>query len=645
MLQAPNLLDMFANNRKDALAKEKAAQSKLSADAKNRSAGQRGGSDLLPLDNAGVAGKAGKAGNGKAPSFQAKIKESRANLAAKVQNRMPQDKTPETKPVKAESKPNAARAEARQDNRADHADKADKAERNNRANQANHGKSQSRAMREPGENADEAKPVLDKDGVQADGNASLDNARIKPMNDNRDLDEASEEDQAAADQALKQGLEDAGIFASEEQLRDPNVLADILQMIQNLMAQPAAETEPVQAEIMPGSDGVEAAALAGEVEGEGEGEVDTGSGASAMTVDATDAEPAPEAPASLDPKQPQAQSAQLDRTVSQKEVAALIMDRMAKLAGDASAQQTSMVRPETTPVTTPAGWQGVKVRPQTESIMTDPLPMADLDRLRVMQASALQAAASGRESEKPSFELPGDSGTAETAPESGIAQVTAGDRDSATAEEDDAKADLFGRNGDTARNAETSARKEGPLVAKDGATGPQFHATLDQARSVEHRPGVERAWQPRPAAEAGVMDQIAKKMTGLGRKDGDEISIQLSPEHLGKVRVALEMKEGAMSARISVENDNVRQQVEAGLAGLRDSLENQGIKLQGLEVSVDQRQSSLFNPDGSNSESFFHRNGRGAQGANGIQETAPFESAPESDTGRRLGYNTMEYIG
>jgi flagellar hook-length control protein FliK len=95
-----------------------------------------------------------------------------------------------------------------------------------------------------------------------------------------------------------------------------------------------------------------------------------------------------------------------------------------------------------------------------------------------------------------------------------------------------------------------------------------------------------------------------------------------------------------------VESDHVRKQVEDGLASLKDALANQGIKLQGLEVSVDQRHGSLFNPDGSNAESFFHRQHRGGNGGNeAAQEVAPFESAPETDTGRRWGYNTMEYIG
>jgi flagellar hook-length control protein FliK len=131
------------------------------------------------------------------------------------------------------------------------------------------------------------------------------------------------------------------------------------------------------------------------------------------------------------------------------------------------------------------------------------------------------------------------------------------------------------------------------------------------------------------------------------RKPGDEISIQLSPEHLGKVRVSLEMKEDGMSARIAVENDSVRKQVESNLASLKDALKDQGIQLQGLEVSVDQRHGSLFNPDGSNAESFFRQQGRGEAGGRGglSDEPAPLDSAPESDTGRRWGYNTMEYIG
>ena len=57
MLQAPNLLDMLSNNRKDAQAKAKAAQAKLAAGAKSQTSGQGGLNDLIQTDGAANAGK------------------------------------------------------------------------------------------------------------------------------------------------------------------------------------------------------------------------------------------------------------------------------------------------------------------------------------------------------------------------------------------------------------------------------------------------------------------------------------------------------------------------------------------------------------------------------------------------------------
>ena len=441
------------------------------------------------------------------------------------------------------------------------------------------------------------------------------------------------------DAELKDSLEALGIYASNEQLQDPKVLADILAMIQSLTMQqalPLDEAAPVGTEA-PAVATLPGLGMVDEEEQVGTEPPDSALAGKGVKIENGEKSVAEEIPSSA----PKTDS----RPAAETKAVGLVQDRIAELNRNPPEAQTDIQRSAATPATTPAGWEGVKVRRQVESVTTSPLPMADLDKLRVMQASALQAVAGAKESEISTVELPGDDGMTEPANESGRYENVDSESGTSGGNTEQDQADLFGRNGDKAGNAGNAASKEGSLAAKEGVTGPQFHNSLEQARSVEHRSAVERAWEPRQATHTGVMDQIAKKMSAGGLKNGDEMSIQLSPEHLGNVRVSLEMKDGNLAARISVENDAVRQQVEAGLAVLRDSLENQGIKLQGLEVSVDQRQSSLFNPDGSNSESFFHRNGRGSQGAGGTAEALPMETAPESDTGRRLGYNTMEYIG
>ncbi|MDB5048728.1 MAG: flagellar hook-length control protein [Fibrobacteres bacterium] len=612
MPEVQNLLDMFLNNRKDVQAK-----GAKPLESKSQPQGVKASRDLLPIETLGKAAVAPK-------SFQAKIKESHAKLAAKNEAPSPHNRTPDIKP--------------RNDAPKDNGDSRSQADRASRADQT---RSQSRRDDQgQDDGVDSAKPDWKAGRSQSDMNGAQkpsDNGQAE--NDSADMD-------AAAEKELKDGLARMGIKASDEQLQDPAFLSDVLQMLQALPAQTipgspdteAANPEGSQADIVPAAaDPAQATA-------------------SAPTLPEENAQSAGEAPAetAADSKGEKPQVATVaGKPADSKEMAALIQDRIEALAGKDAADTKQAGTASITgsaPTTTPAGWQGIKVRPQTESVTTQPLPMADLDRMRVLQAAALQAGNTGKE--------------AEAAPASGMAEndsvdatrdignsMSVSDRknDSADAGNEglsDGETGLFGRNGDAAKSAEAAARKDGPMASKDGAAGPVFQTNLEQARSVDSRSGVQRAWEPRPAFEPSALEQIAKKMSAQGHKVGDEINIQLSPEHLGKVRVSLEMKEGAMSARIAVESDSVKQQVEAGIATLRDALENQGIKLQGLEVTVDQRHGSLFNPDGSNAESFFHRNGKGGQGGSqGTAEIAPFESAPESDTGRRLGYNTMEYIG
>lgn len=647
MLKAPNLLDLFADARKDV--KAKAPQARIATDGKGPSAGRKGASDLLPIESP-VKGK----GDASTPnSFHSKVKESRDRLAAKAQQSAGHKY--HNRQRDAEPGPAADKASDRSDARirsgSDHSNRAERADRSDKAGQADRAEAQRHDSADRSGRADRAHRAdrgdnsrqMARDSMKTaeDGKAAIQSEDAQTAETSspavgikQDAGCGAREDAPeVSDAELKDSLEALGIYASDEQLQDPNVLADILAMIQTLTMQQALPLDEAMTETeMPAVETLPAKGMTDEAE--------------------TDAAETPD-PALLEKEtSPETVSAapKTDlRPAAETKAAGLVQDRIAELNrnGNPAGAQSEIQRPVATPATTPAGWEGVQVRRQAESVTTAPLPMADLDKLRVMQASALQAVGGAKQSEISTVELPGDDGVVEPASEPGSYENVNPERDAAGGNAERDQADLSGRNGDKAGNAANAASKEGSLVAKDGATGPQFHNSLEQARAVDLRTGsgVERAWEPRQAMQPGVMDQIAKKMSAGGLKNGDEMSIQLSPEHLGKVRVSLEMKDGAMAARISVENDSVRQQVEAGLAVLRDSLENQGIKLQGLEVSVDQRQSSLFNPDGSNSESFFHRNGRGSQGAAAAAEAPSLEIAPESDTGRRLGYNTMEYIG
>jgi flagellar hook-length control protein FliK len=148
-----------------------------------------------------------------------------------------------------------------------------------------------------------------------------------------------------------------------------------------------------------------------------------------------------------------------------------------------------------------------------------------------------------------------------------------------------------------------------------------------------------------PQLPAAILAQMAQAVKGgaLAVMGREEIFVQMEPAHLGRVQVAMEMHQGRVAARIAVESESVRQLLDNQLPALRQSLEQQGVRLESLEVSVQDRQASLLNPDGQNADSFFQRRRGGGQEE--MDGTVPgTEGRAESDTGRRWGFNTVEYI-
>lgn len=630
MAQVQNLLDLFQKNRRDA--QGPAADGKLPVKAAPGSGkSSRSGGDLLPPG----ADPKGNSGVSPSPSsFHEKIEKSKSKLAAKGRSQSASDAAQRHA---ASARPNASRsksdaADSRNDDtrpaqagKASHAERNERPDRDNRAGMRRGDGGERNQDRKTETDAPDARPSSIPDASQA-----------KTVPTGRE-DAGTGLDQADAD-AIKAGLDKLGIQVEDGQLEDPAFLMEILRLLQAMPTQAApgeeAGTRP-QADLVVGAEAAQA---------EGAQSVEPG------------LETMPDAPvqAQSQADQPSDDAAaeaktEAPKSLTRKELARLVESRIGGLQRAAEAETPAhSARAAQSPAVTPREWQGVQARSHSEGPSPEPLPMADLDRLRVLQAAAAQSAAPKDQAAgtQTDFALESDSIEPE-ATVSASHPAASGTAASGTSDQD-AQADANGRNGDNASGAGAVASKEGGQSAKGADAGPQFHHVLDQARATEHKPATAADAGFRPQAHgAAILEQIARKLTAGARKPGDEISIQLSPDHLGKVRVSLEMKEEGMSARIAVENDSVRKQVESNLASLKDALKDQGIQLQGLEVSVDQRHSSLFNPDGSNAESFFHRQGRGEdRGGNARNdEPATLDIAPETDTGRRWGYNTMEYIG
>ena len=65
-----------------------------------------------------------------------------------------------------------------------------------------------------------------------------------------------------------------------------------------------------------------------------------------------------------------------------------------------------------------------------------------------------------------------------------------------------------------------------------------------------------------------------------------EMELQLQPENLGKLNLVISSRDGIITAQLMAENDDVKNAIENQLVMLKDNFEQQGLKVDAVEVTV-----------------------------------------------------------
>ena len=65
--------------------------------------------------------------------------------------------------------------------------------------------------------------------------------------------------------------------------------------------------------------------------------------------------------------------------------------------------------------------------------------------------------------------------------------------------------------------------------------------------------------------------------------------MQLNPENLGKLNIQLVSKNGEVTANIMAQSETVKEVIESQITMLKDTLMEQGIKIEAVEVTVASR--------------------------------------------------------
>lgn len=153
--------------------------------------------------------------------------------------------------------------------------------------------------------------------------------------------------------------------------------------------------------------------------------------------------------------------------------------------------------------------------------------------------------------------------------------------------------------------------------ANGGAAGAgnQSQAVLAVATAQEH-------------ANSAIMGQIIEKASILSLPNATETKMSLSPEKLGTVDIKLTMSDSNVSALIVVGSDAVKQVVEKNMDQLKLALNQQGIMVGQMNVSVGRQGNQSFGNGGLNGQ-----NAGGGTGSIGGDSVAPVDLSALKQSG------------
>lgn len=112
-----------------------------------------------------------------------------------------------------------------------------------------------------------------------------------------------------------------------------------------------------------------------------------------------------------------------------------------------------------------------------------------------------------------------------------------------------------------------------------------FQQTVADAPVIQDM-ALEAARELMGSSPAEIINQINAYIRQNTAAHITEWQMQLNPEHLGTVGLNVTAKEGAVTAQFTTQNEAVKAVMEAQVMILKENLEQQGIKVEAVEVTV-----------------------------------------------------------
>ncbi|MDD7178646.1 MAG: flagellar hook-length control protein FliK, partial [Lachnospiraceae bacterium] len=189
---------------------------------------------------------------------------------------------------------------------------------------------------------------------------------------------------------------------------------------------------------------------------------------------------------------------------------------------------------------------------------------------------------------------------------------------------------------------EKQASQDGKSRQSSMMTADHTDAVLEQHADVFRETvtavndQVQAAGAETPQIQTYVeLQHLMDQMEGLARvfasAEGNTVEMQLNPENLGKLVLTVTEKHGNVTAQIAASNEQVKEALQTQLVELRSTLQNQGIKIEAVEVTVATHE--------------FEQNLDGNSSANGqMQEQADRQNGGAPTQRRNLDRNNLDEL-
>lgn len=131
-------------------------------------------------------------------------------------------------------------------------------------------------------------------------------------------------------------------------------------------------------------------------------------------------------------------------------------------------------------------------------------------------------------------------------------------------------------------NAE-AGKSEDSLFQQQQQNMQGFQNLADEVAQMAEESKLQGSGTPNTES---ILKQLADYVKIQNGKELTEMELQLHPASLGNVKVTLATKGGVVTAQLTTENEIVKNAIESQVSQLKQNLEEQGVRVEAIEVSV-----------------------------------------------------------